>query len=368
MAGMPDDGPLRGSPKAARSSAFGKTTERIQRGALPGPRPTAPLTPGAVPTPDAAPALPVAAPDFAPASPPRAAPVFAPVAPSRAAPASAPLVAAPPPPSPFARPAAPVYDAVVGEQALLSLMPRLNVLSADQLERPRADLELVALGALALARTVREPNLRARFRALPPSEFDPEWLELLEPLAWALWHVHRTHRALSAASAAPVVPVDLSEAATELERRMQTCVEYHLADHPEAGAKVAFLRVGTGYRDLAGDLMGYAELYREHRDELCHDRKHYRAGDADEAVVLATRLFEAIAMGQGGDQHRLALRDRAWTLLARCYEEIVTTGRWLLRRDPFAGALFPSLQALGRPGGGRPPAPAAGATARRGAS
>jgi hypothetical protein len=243
----------------------------------------------------------------------------------------------------------PMYDPVTGEQALLQLMPRLNTLGADKLERPRVDLELVSLGAIALARAAREPNLRARFLALPPSEFDPEWLELLEPLAMALWHVQRKHLALtSSATAAAVVPVELSEAATELERRMQTCVEYHLSDHPEAGPKVAFLRVGTGYRDLAGDLMGYAELYRDYCDELRYDRKHYRESDAEEAVHLATRLFEALAMGQGGDQHRLTLRDRAWTLLSRCYEEVATTGRWLLRHDSNVGTVFPSLQAIGR--------------------
>ena len=319
---MADDSPLRGPPKNIRPSTFGKTTERIQRPVRPPPPPPVPAA-----TPPSARAIPVAA--RPPSSPP-----------------------APGPPSDglLRVVGTPMYDAIVGERALLHLMPRLNILSADQLEKPRGDLELVATGALGLARLIREPNLRARFRALPPSEFDPEWLDLLEPLAWALWHVHRTHQAASISAAAVVVPVDLVEAATDLERRMQTCVEYHLADHPDAGPKVAFLRVGTGYRDLAGDLMGYAELYRDYGEELRHDRKHYRAGDAGEAVVLATRLFEALAMGQGGDQHRLTLRDRTWTLLSRCYEEVAATGRWLLRHDPNVMALFPTLHALGRLG------------------
>jgi hypothetical protein len=314
---MPDDGPLRGAPKTARTSPFGKTTERIQRS---GPT-SASLT----------------------SAPPTSAP------PTSAPPTSTPRPNVPVAPSALQQAGTPMYDAVAGEKALLQLMPRLNTLSADRLDRPRVDLDAAASGAIELARLVREPTLRSRFRALPPSEFDPEWLELLEPLGWALWHVHRAHQSAGAATVGAVVPVALSEAAVELERRMQTCVEYHLADHPEAGPKVAFLRVGTGYRDLAGDLMGYAELYRDYRDELCHDRKHYREGDADEAVQLATRLFEALALGQG-DQHRLTLRDRAWTLLARCYEEIGATGRWLLRHDPNVGVLFPPLHALGRLG------------------
>jgi hypothetical protein len=336
---MPDDGPLRGAPKSAKPSPFGKTTERIQR-PIPAsvPRTDLPSTPRPVPA-AASTARPVSA------SVSTARPVSAAVLHSGPASTSRPDA----PPASFQPPGTPMYSASVGELALLQLIPRLNTLSADRLERPHVDLEPVAIGAIELARLVHEPMLRARFRALPPSEFDPEWLELLEPLGWALWHIHRANLAASSALSA-VVPVELSEAAVELERKMQTCVEYHLSDHPDAGPKVAFLRVGTGYRDLAGDLMGYAELYRDYRDELCHDRKNYREGDADEAVKLATRLFEALALGQGGDQHRLMLRDRTWTLLARCYDEIAATGRWLLRHDPNVSSFFPALRALGRAG------------------
>ncbi|HEU4404531.1 MAG TPA: hypothetical protein VFS43_04485 [Polyangiaceae bacterium] len=49
------------------------------------------------------------------------------------------------------------------------------------------------------------------------------------------------------------------------------------------------MRAGNGYRDLAGDLMGYAELYRDYADEIRHDRKQCREGDADGAVRLAAR-------------------------------------------------------------------------------
>jgi hypothetical protein len=312
---MADESPLRGPPKGERRSPFGKTTERIQR-----PAKAAPIDGAALASPPPAVRL--------PSSPPVGLSIDGPWRPA----------------------GTPMYDAVAGERALTRVMPRLNALSAERLERPRGDVELVAAGALRVARSAGEPPLRARFRALPPSEFDPECLDLLEPLAWALWHVHRAQRAPAAttAAAAAVVPVELVEAATELERRMQNCVEYHLADHPEAGPTVAFLRAGTGYRDLAGDLLGYAELYRTHREELRHDRKHYREGDADEAVRLATRLFEALALGQGGDRHGLALRDRAWTLFARAYDEVAATGRWLLRRESGAASTFPTLRALGR--------------------
>jgi hypothetical protein len=39
---------------------------------------------------------------------------------------------------------------------------------------------------------------------------------------------------------------------------------------------------------------------------------------------------------------------RAWTLLLDTYEDVATTGRWLLRRDPQADKAFPSLYTLAR--------------------
>jgi hypothetical protein len=248
---------------------------------------------------------------------------------------------------------APAYDPASGEKALALVKPLLLALPADEIETPRLDLELAALTALNVARLVHEPSLLERFRAMPAAEIDREAVDRLEPFAWAAWHAHRAHQIAARSSSAAVVPVALAEAATELERRMQRCVEYHLADHPEAAAKVAFLRAGTGYRDLAGDLMGYAELYRDYVDELRHDRKQYRVGDADEAVRLATQLFETLAFAQGGVGQALSVRDRAWTLLLRCYDEVAATGRWLLRHEPKVDAYFPSLHSAGRPGIGR---------------
>jgi hypothetical protein len=258
--------------------------------------------------------------------------------------------------TPLAKPEAPSYDAASGEKALAQVEPSLMALAPHEIESPRVDVELAALAALNVARLVREPALLERFRSIPAAEFDRELVDRLEPLAWALWHAHRAHQVSALSASSAVVPVALAEAANELERRMQRCVEYHLADHPEAAAKVAFLRAGNGYRDLAGDLMGYAELYRAYREDLRHDRKQYREGDADEAERLAKQLFETLALAQGGIGQAASMRDRAWTLLSRCYDEVTAVGRFLLRHEPKVGSYFPSLHAVGRPSIGRPKA------------
>lgn len=250
--------------------------------------------------------------------------------------------------APLVSPEAPAYDPASGEKALAQVGPSLMALEPHEIESPRVDLELAALSALKVARLVREPSLLEGFRSMPAAHFDRESIDQLEPLAWAAWHAHRAHQVAALSTSAAVVPVALAEAANELERRMQRCVEYHLADHAAAAPKVAFLRAGQGYRDLAGDLMGYAELYRDYVDELCHDRKQYREGDADEAVRLATQLFETLALAQGGAGKAASLRDRAWTLLSRCYEEVTDAGRWLLRHEPAVDSLFPLLHVAGR--------------------
>jgi hypothetical protein len=255
--------------------------------------------------------------------------------------------------APLKPPPAPAYDAAAGERAIEQVRPWLLELANDEVETPRLDLELAAMAALNVARIVHDPSLVERFRSMPAGEFDREAIDRLEPLAWAAWQANRGHQVASASASVAVVPVALVEAATELEKRMQRCVEYHLADHPATAAKVAFLRAGTGYRDLAGDLMGYAELYREYADELRHDRKQYREGDAAEAVRLATQIFETLALASGGLGQAVSLRDRAWTLLAQCYEEVAAAGRWLLRHEPKVDSLFPSLYMAGRPGQGR---------------
>lgn len=250
--------------------------------------------------------------------------------------------------APLAKPKALAYDPAAGERALAEIRTHLVALEPHEVETPNVDLELAALAALNVARLVHEPSLLERLRSMPAAEFDHEQLGRLEPLAWAAWYAHRVHQIASQSATSAVVPVALAEAATELERRMQRCVEYHLADHAAAAPKVAFLRAGNGYRDLAGDLMGYAELYRAYVEELRHDRKQYREGDADEAERLAKQLFETLALAQGGAGQAASLRDRAWTLLSRCYDEVATAGRWLLRHEANVAELFPLLQVAGR--------------------
>src|SRR5262249_34700596 len=141
-----------------------------------------------------------------------------------------------------------------------------------------------------------------------------------------------------------MLPADLVQLATGIEGRMQKCCEYYFADDPALGPEIARLRAGSGYRDLAGDLMGYAAIYRDKLDVVKHDKKHSRATALGDAVKTGEAILKALADSMGPDLKEASdLLARAWTLLLAIYAEVSATGRWLERSETGVDALYPSL-------------------------
>ena len=240
--------------------------------------------------------------------------------------------------------------AASGPKALQQIQSRLDALKSDEVQPPRLVLEKALLAALGVARRAHDERFGPLFAAIAGSLLDPAHVAGLETLVWATWHTARQYQAASAGSSEAALPASLVTQASEVETRMQRCVEYHLASHPVAGSAVTFLRPGSGHRDLANDLLGYADLYRTYRSEVEDDRRYYRATDEHEADTLATRILSLLAAGNTDEARRwLALQNRAWTLLERSYNEVAATGRWLARANPTEAAeLFPSLYAVAR--------------------
>jgi hypothetical protein len=237
-----------------------------------------------------------------------------------------------------------------GQAAFQAILPVLAVLSDDELQPLNVDMTAAAVGAIGVADRAREPTLLVRFYSLPPGEFDPAQLDRLSELGWAALHTVTLCSQLQ--GRARKLPAELVERGVVLETRMQTCCEYLLGDHPVAGTEVARLRTGNGYLDMAGDLIGYATLYRTYLDIVSRDPKHYVATDADEAVSVAEQMYTLL--GESATiQAEVSTVDaqRVWTLLYRTYEDVAATGRWLLRGEPRrAERLFPSLISLSRTG------------------
>jgi hypothetical protein len=141
-----------------------------------------------------------------------------------------------------------------------------------------------------------------------------------------------------------------------VERRMQDLVEYKFKKDPEIAPLLALLRPGTGYRDLAADLIGYAGIYVRRASEVASDTTNYRSTDVADAHRLAGEILSHLSASIS-PKARAAydMLQRAWTHLLQVYSEVSEAGRWLLRYDPRREERFPSLFAAGRPGGGRPP-------------
>lgn len=241
------------------------------------------------------------------------------------------------------------FDATLGQQSLEQLKPRLDALDAGKLARLNVDIEAAVIAALAVARRIHEPTLRARFQALPAAEFDISTVTDLGPAAWATWYALRQYLVESSVTSEARLPVALVQQATEVERRMQLCAEYHLGDHPTAGPWLALLRPHSGHRDVASDLAGYADIYEQHLETLQKDTRHFRADDLPLARKLSAEILRLL-----GDRLSPEARSwqtslaRCWTLLLSLYAEVAAAGSWLERHSPNVAQLYPSLHTMGR--------------------
>ena len=243
----------------------------------------------------------------------------------------------------------PQFDPVKGKAAFESLLPRYKMMSAELLVMVNADVGQAAVAALGVAARANEADLLTRFKKLPTDEFDASLVEQLATIAWACWHAFTEHQKVRALATDAKLPADLVQNAMTIESRMQACCEYYLNDDPVIGPYLAMLRAGTGHRDLAADLLGYAEVYRDHYDIVSVDKKYFRVTDADDAVKTAEAMLGLLG-AKLGPETRISADDlaRAWTLLFDTYDEVATTGRWLLRKDSQADKVFPSLHSMAR--------------------
>lgn len=248
------------------------------------------------------------------------------------------------------------YDPAVAKAALASMRPRFDALAPDKLAVPRLDVRAAALGALgAHAFATQHAPLHARFEKLDGAgEFRIENLERLRDAAFVVLLAHAQAEEAGAFATDVKVPVALVEEAMDVERRMQELLEYRFKKDPEIAPLLAVLRPGTGYRDLAADLLGYAEIYERRTQEVASDTTNYRPTDLADARRLGGEIFAHLSASMSPKaRDAYELLRRAWTLLLEVYAEVSETGRWLLRYDPRREERFPSLFAVGRPGRGK---------------
>lgn len=237
------------------------------------------------------------------------------------------------------------YDPSLGKTALANFSARMSALEPHEILSSRIDVEAAALASLATYARATAPALRARFQKQHDTgEFDIAHLDDLEDLAFAVLFAHSEASAFRAADSGAKLPALLVERAIEIEERMQALCEYHFRDDPEIASELDRLRPGSGHRDLASDLNGYARIYELRKDVVALDRKHYREADAEDARSVAGVIFNLLS--DNSTSKARAAQDtllRAWTLLERSYDEVRAVGLHLLRHNQDKHRFFPSL-------------------------
>lgn len=253
-------------------------------------------------------------------------------------------------------PAATVIEISAAESAYREIEPRLQALPREKLVVVNVDMQAAAVFALGVSDIVLHPEVRPRLaRLAAASEFDDRHLDDLPRVALAAWFARHRFLRMTAIRSEVQVPEAVFNEASALRARMLRLLEYWMTEDPVVLADLAAIRAGTGYQDLANDLIALSELHGRFSDVLSQDRKLYQAGDAAGAVRLAGTILRCLGAAATAEQNEwAAVQPRAWTLLLDTYEEVRRAARFLLGREMGDGR-FPSLVLASRGSATRPP-------------
>lgn len=243
----------------------------------------------------------------------------------------------------------PLYNPTAGKKAFDAIADDINAVQAAERVTTKIDVEAATYAALGVVGFVTSKDVRPRFARLPKEEFNQADVDQLQTTCFAMLYVLVEARAAGALEDEVRIPAALVAEASEVETRMQALCEYQFADDPEIAPELARLRPGTGHRDLANDLIGYARVYELRADAVKADSKHYRADDVSRAEALSGAMIQQLAAGMTPKARAAYDRyARTWALLNKRYNEVRAAGLWLYRGDVRLLERFPSLFAASR--------------------
>ena len=202
--------------------------------------------------------------------------------------------------------------------------------------------------ALAAAKTVRdslaEPKTRRRFDALPDDEINRELVDAHASRREAANVAAAAYQSAENAENDALVPTSSVQVLTDIRTRVYSLIDYHLGEDPVVARELTVIRAGTGYKDLANDVVALLGLSAKHLNVVKHDKKNYRAEDATNGPMHVEIVREARLKGQRPATKKAA---RAWALafhaLRESHDEVTTVGRFIDRRRSDVDARWPSL-------------------------
>lgn len=230
------------------------------------------------------------------------------------------------------------------EAALESLTPRLLQLQASAVLQPRNDVRTAASFVLSeIVPKVSAEGLNGRLESLPDAEFDFSAVADLQPAALACM-ASQAQLASSAVQTVTVrLPADLLDEATAVKERMLKVCAHQFADDERLGPEVADIRAGSGYLDLAEDLIRLAALYKSEAATVALDGRYYDRKDGARASALSDRITGELRHAQTENSAR-DLAWRAYAFLEERYEEVASACRFIERKSD-GERRFPSLRA-----------------------
>ena len=235
-------------------------------------------------------------------------------------------------------------DPKTTQNAFESMSSELGAVPAGDVMTPNSDAQQAAVAALALVDVMEAPSRANAFDELPERMIARDASRSLERAALATWYAASCLQDEQALASGAKVSVDVMERATKLRAKLLKQLEYHLDESPQVLAQLADIRIGAGYQDMASDLSRLGRLHGDHAAVLSGDAR-YDANDAATAQTLATEIVESLRASMGKEVAEWTdKRNRAWTVMAGIYSDVIAAAQFVFRKQPSELALYVPLK------------------------
>ncbi|MCA9519998.1 MAG: hypothetical protein KC609_03460 [Myxococcales bacterium] len=217
-------------------------------------------------------------------------------------------------------------DATLALEALRATLEALPVPRKE--DKPRVSVQLAVSNAFTVAAAAEQD--RERF-ADEFRRFDMAYIDTLRTRALALWAAQKElDLALSGDDREVARVVEMVKAARE---ELLVSARYAFYGKAEQLAQLDEIQSGTGYWDLASDLIALKKLLLQHWDSIGGDLR-LSVKELERYAALATRLMELLRSRTDSQIDKLRdVRDRAYLYLFEAYFEVISYGRVLYRHD-----------------------------------
>lgn len=214
-------------------------------------------------------------------------------------------------------PAATLSQCLLYREACDRVAPAAAVLSEDDLRPVNIDVRTAVARVLgALPRIMAYRDEAVKLYGFEIANFDQ-----LQLHAYALVHAHAQ---FLAASAPPEALASLAERATNLRDTMYHDALALALRGLISGGRIADFKTNVGYKSLAFDLLGLANLLRENWNTIA-SRTGIQRNELEEAELLGHRLMDTAAIREQAPATLAQLqaqRQRNFTLFSRSYGQI----------------------------------------------